>query len=586
LDLPKKVYLILLSPPIFGHVCQSSVFVQSSPPPFLCVCHSSLYILCHHVTPIKRRVRDDDLFSLSFRLLCSTTTKKTTSHHTHYIFYKQRMQRENPFQVYRTTLLFKACRVAAYSTWTKVGIKPGRAAARQTIQILIRLILNWASTHRYYNPSAPFKDQQNTVYDFVINWEVYPPVLHHLLQVVKKYLGIKIQQQQLARIQYNFKRHQYNSQSRSARTDPSDPDGGLSFPTSSNESNELESESELEFYNPDVPYDPVCSHCKKECAKSCLVCIAFRCHHPSPLCRWTVTRKTSTRAPTNGFYNQPEAPFAFLPDDLAKIQDEPQEIQEQYNDPDNASQSTYSSGQSLSSLDSLLTIKNGSIKINIHKKPTRESLAKRYDEEHAEVYMAYNTSKKDHEQRSAKTKEAIGTVRYLLPFEITYFDFMKKYYIDQPVFRGKDSHFIAPPKSWQNRLEVLAKPPNNFYSDMDLLIEFSNKFCSRAERNRWREVLEPFAVNTTERFIWALLFLKSTNGVADKVSCGHFTRVVRNHPAISLDIYKDPKQIAGILRQTSKWVKNTVSIIQFIYTSRPVDCLTCHPTCHLGSLPL
>ena len=47
----------------------------------------------------------------------------------------------------------------------------------------------------------------------------------------------------------------------------------------------------------------------------------------------------------------------------------------------------------------------------------------------------------------------------------------------------------------------------------------------------------------------------------DKVSCGHFLIVVANHPHITLDIYKDPLLIASILRQTSKWVKNTFVLV-------------------------
>jgi endonuclease III len=67
--------------------------------------------------------------------------------------------------------------------------------------------------------------------------------------------------------------------------------------------------------------------------------------------------------------------------------------------------------------------------------------------------------------------------------------------------------------------------------------------------------------------LWATAFLKSTNGVADKVSCGHFQKLIAKSPNIDIDIYKNPHEIASIIRQTSKWVKNTfvlINIFQYI----------------------
>jgi endonuclease III len=60
-----------------------------------------------------------------------------------------------------------------------------------------------------------------------------------------------------------------------------------------------------------------------------------------------------------------------------------------------------------------------------------------------------------------------------------------------------------------------------------------------------------------ERVLWATAFLKSTNGVADRVSCGHFRDLIKNSPPLRLDCHNKPLQIAAMLRQTSKWVKNT-----------------------------
>jgi hypothetical protein len=88
------------------------------------------------------------------------------------------------------------------------------------------------------------------------------------------------------------------------------------------------------------------------------------------------------------------------------------------------------------------------------------------------------------------------------------------------------------------------------------------------------DVLDPFPIGSQQRFLWALLFLKSTNGVADKVSCGHFCNVIKHHPVLTMEIHKNPLKIASILRQTSKWVKNTVSYMNKCRTTIPNHHLT------------
>jgi endonuclease III len=64
-------------------------------------------------------------------------------------------------------------------------------------------------------------------------------------------------------------------------------------------------------------------------------------------------------------------------------------------------------------------------------------------------------------------------------------------------------------------------------------------------------------------------FLKSTNDVADKGSCGHFRELVKSAPTLTLDFHQQPYLIAAMLQQTSKWVKNTfvlMSIFRYIET--------------------
>ena len=151
--------------------------------------------------------------------------------------------------------------------------------------------------------------------------------------------------------------------------------------------------------------------------------------------------------------------------------------------------------------------------------------------------------------------DPIGTVRLLSDFEDKYFEFMSNHYRDIPTTRKSDHYFIRPPNTWKRRFDHFRPPGDSFYEDIDLLSNFATHCCPLAERNNWRKVLDPLKKGSMERFLWSLLFLKSTNGVADKVSCGHFSKVVRSKPHISLDLCENPKLIASIMRQTSKWVK-------------------------------
>jgi hypothetical protein len=87
------------------------------------------------------------------------------------------------------------------------------------------------------------------------------------------------------------------------------------------------------------------------------------------------------------------------------------------------------------------------------------------------------------------------------------------------------------------------KPPNPRYKLLiDTLQEFvkENALCSQSEQNNWSQVLDPLEIGLLERVLWATAFLKSTNGVADKVSCGHFRQLVKNSPPITLDLHTRP----------------------------------------------
>ena len=91
--------------------------------------------------------------------------------------------------------------------------------------------------------------------------------------------------------------------------------------------------------------------------------------------------------------------------------------------------------------------------------------------------------------------------------------------------------------------------------------------CSSSEHNNWNQILQPLPIGSLQQVLWALAFLKSTNGVADKVSCSHFKKLISKDPNISLNFCDSPYKITAMIRQTSKWVKNTyvlVNIFRYI----------------------
>jgi hypothetical protein len=257
-------------------------------------------------------------------------------------------------------------------------------------------------------------------------------------------------------------------------------------------------------------------------------------------------------------YNPPIIQFDFTVADLEKMNNEDPKITQKFNG-DDKSQSTYEQS-TLASLDDIsylqLNLETGAQKSSKKPPPTFQQIEARFDTTYAEALFSYQKAKQE-----IKKPDPIGTVRPLRPFELDYFNYMSDHYQNLPTIRKKNHFFNNPPQTWIKRYEAF-NIPTTFYSDIDLLYDFAANHCPLAERNNWRKVLAPVSSSTelkVERFIWALLFLKSTNGVADKVSCGHFSKVVKDHPPITLQIYKDPLLIASILRQTSKWVKNTVS---------------------------
>ena len=196
------------------------------------------------------------------------------------------------------------------------------------------------------------------------------------------------------------------------------------------------------------------------------------------------------------------------------------------------------------------------------KKPTFYSYLISRGEEHAEALKAYTEWKK------TLPKERMGTSRPLLPQEVAYFDFAQKYY-QCDTLRPNKHRFTSPPKCWQNRFDKLTKP-TDYKHLIDSLCNFSRSECAQCQRNNWNQVLGPLQEGSLPRVLWALAFLKSTNGVADKVSCCHFKKLIEKDPEISLDLCDQPYRIAAMIRQTSKWVKNTFVIANIFRYIRDV----------------
>lgn len=193
-----------------------------------------------------------------------------------------------------------------------------------------------------------------------------------------------------------------------------------------------------------------------------------------------------------------------------------------------------------------------------HKKPTYADYLQRCGEAHAQIWQNYNSWK------TTSPKEPIGTARPLNNPETIYFNFLKTYYESLPTIRERPHYFSFPPKTWKARLLNCNHPTTEtFRIQLDSLNEFSMRHCQHAQRNNWNKVLpaDKLPFGSLERLLWALAFLKTTNGVADKVSCGHFLKLIQNKPNLSIESYNDPYFIASLIRQTSKWVKNTFVIV-------------------------
>ena len=171
--------------------------------------------------------------------------------------------------------------------------------------------------------------------------------------------------------------------------------------------------------------------------------------------------------------------------------------------------------------------------------------------------------------------EALGTRRDLAPVELEYFDFRIQRYTHQSVLRDqKYNVWDQAPHSFHLQYQnwkVWYKPPRTEL--LEKLHQFTSTYLGDQPRMQWQEFLGDIEGGKESKFCWCLLFMKSTNGVSDKVSVGHFAALIRKAKAgpLSLKQLTNDHFVAAILRQTSKWVMNTVSRASLLdYQSSPV----------------
>ena len=160
--------------------------------------------------------------------------------------------------------------------------------------------------------------------------------------------------------------------------------------------------------------------------------------------------------------------------------------------------------------------------------------------------------------------DRVGDDRRLMEYEKKYFQANIDRY-QHSACRETVHPCVSPPATWIKRAGEI-KPPAELKATIHALISIATEFCGRSERQNWERVLAPLPLGSTARTIWALLFLKSTNGVADTVTCNHFAKLVRKHADISWsDVHpSNIERVAAILRQTSKWVKNASSTTKIL----------------------
>jgi endonuclease III len=477
-----------------------------------------------------------------------------------------------PFKVHGRSPLFKACADALSLPDT---ILSNKTFARRVINHYVSLILQIASFYGAYNPLLPYSPQQSLVHKFIIEKSIeifLTPFFERIFKILRPHLYLVLQQQSLSIFNSRINRLTYHHSQPSNINKESPPTFRLQTETflsspknpciiknsfsTCREATSTPPPPPLQTHAPpplpSILTPTICTVCNYDCNRNCFICSFFSYHHPNPHCLWG---KSLHHRPTHNQkkeYNPPPIQFQFCLEDMEKIQGEDPKITKKFY-PEEASQPSYRQESDTSSFDSLSSVVSHPFQKK-KKKPTYEDYFNKFGPEHAEIWKTYSEWKKK------LGPEVTGTIRPLHSQEIEYFNFHRSYYEKLPVIRQKTHCFTDPPLSWKKRYSS-CPIPLNFQYVMDFIIEFSKKHCPNSERNNWGKVLHKIPLGSLQRLLWGIAFLKSTNGVADTVSCGHFRKLIEQSPDISLELCEHPLQVASMIRQTSKWVKNTFVII-------------------------
>jgi hypothetical protein len=174
------------------------------------------------------------------------------------------------------------------------------------------------------------------------------------------------------------------------------------------------------------------------------------------------------------------------------------------------------------------------------------------DAEYCAVVVRYAVHK------PTSKKEPLGTIRSLQFEEEQYFAFMYPIYQSLPLFKINLVDWQNAPHNWVLREKMLVS--HLILGVIETLHKIAEETCGSFPRFHWMETLDNLPPGPS-RFAWCLMFCKATNGVLDVVVCQHFKRAIAKQGALTLEeLVADPQLIARILRQTSKWAKNTIIV--------------------------
>jgi hypothetical protein len=286
------------------------------------------------------------------------------------------------FRISARSILFKAC---ALSLVFPSGYFQNRTHARYLVDYFVNSLLAWAAGLGAYNPKYPYPNQQNNVHLFLLKCPNIPYALIESITFLRGNLTILLRAQSLARVEgkssYHYlKYHQKTQQWEGHRphlSPPSEIPFSITTPRPPGDTTitpiraEPIPDSAAHIYIPSPhllpnksksgkpmfgPAKSPCPQCSSYCNSRCLTCRFFNCHHPSPLCCWSVARPKRSIINTVSSYNPQPVQFHFCLDDMQKIQDEVPEVTKKFNPEEDSHSSFTQHSTSTTSIDSAFSV--------------------------------------------------------------------------------------------------------------------------------------------------------------------------------------------------------------------------------------